>query len=90
MQEANEQLSREMEVRRQTEEELRHAEEVANAVIHNIGNVVNSVKVSAMTMRETLQDSKLPSLLRANDLMESHWDHVGDWLRDDPRGKNGA
>ncbi len=43
--------------------------EVATGVLHNVGNVLNSVNVSATLVCERVRRSKLPSLCKATDLI---------------------
>jgi len=61
--------------------------EVATAVLHNVGNVLNSVNVSANVLTDTLRRSKLPGLMKAADLMRDHQSHIGEFLENDAKGK---
>jgi PAS domain S-box-containing protein len=61
--------------------------EVATAVLHNVGNVLNSVNVSASLMTDAIRKSKLPGLAKAVGLMEEQSTHLGDFLMHDPKGK---
>lgn len=85
--ESNEKLLAEIKEREHVQEELRNAKEVATAVIHNIGNVINSVNVSTHTMLQNLDHSKLDFLHRVNELLEIHQDELGAFLTHDPRGR---
>lgn len=84
--EYNKQLQQEIVSGTQIQEELRLAEEVATAVIHNIGNVVNSVNVSSTIMLDTLKSSKLDLFLRVNQLVVDNMGNLADFLTRDPRG----
>ena len=61
--------------------------EVATGVLHNVGNVLNSVNVSANLVVEQLRKSKTASLVRAVKLLGEHKDDVGEFLSQDPKGK---
>lgn len=97
---ANLQLSNEITERKRTETELEtvHQQfmdaarkagmaEVATGVLHNVGNVLNSINVSATLVADRLRNSKLFDLSRALDLIEQHRDNLGDYLTQDERGK---
>ena len=61
--------------------------EVATGVLHNVGNVLNSVNVSASLVVEQLRKSKTSSLAKVVDVLREHKDDVGDFLTHDPKGK---
>ena len=61
--------------------------EVATGVLHNVGNVLNSVNVSATLVRERIGNSKLQSLLRATALLREHSSNYGEYLSQDPKGR---
>ncbi len=61
--------------------------EVATGVLHNVGNVLNSVNVSATLLRDTLRSSELPQLGRTVALLEQHRHELHEFLARDPRGK---
>ena len=61
--------------------------EVATGVLHNVGNVLNSINVSATLVADRLQNSKLYELTRALELMSQHTADVGTYLTQDERGK---
>src|SRR6202044_2099391 len=67
----------------------RHAgmAEIANNVLHNVGNVLNSVNISAGLIRDTVRESRGPALADAVQLMNQHSTHLGAFLSDDPKGK---
>lgn len=60
--------------------------EVAINVLHNIGNVINSVNIANQDNFEQLKCSKLPALLKTNELLQNNSDHIGAYLQSDPRG----
>lgn len=61
--------------------------EIATNVLHNVGNVLNSVNVSAELISVRVRDSESAGLARAVTLMDEHAPHLGDYLTNDPRGK---
>ena len=86
--------------RRQAEQELAVAQtrlldasrqagmaEVATRVLHNVGNVLNSVNVSAGLVVEQLRKSKTRTLAKAVQLLSEHKGDLGAFLTDDPKGK---
>jgi signal transduction histidine kinase len=70
-------------------ETSRHAgmAEVATGVLHNVGNVLNSVNVSANLVSDRVRGSKAENLLKVADLLREHADHLEDFFTSDPRGK---
>lgn len=68
----------------------RHAgmAEVATGVLHNVGNVLNSVTVSANLLIERLSSSRLVGMERAMELLRAHAGELPSYLRDDPRGRS--
>ena len=70
----------------QSEERYRELAEQATGVLHNIGNVLNSVKVACQTMQEQRAKTRISQLNRLNEMMLAHRDHDG-FLRDHPQGK---
>jgi signal transduction histidine kinase len=62
--------------------------EVAANVIHNVGNVLNSLNVAATLMGDKLRQSELPSLRQAVELIESHRENLSDFLARDERGQH--
>jgi signal transduction histidine kinase len=61
--------------------------EVASGVLHNVGNVLNSVNVSAHLVVDMRHCSRISSLEKVTALLEQHKDHLGDYLTNDPKGK---
>ncbi len=62
-------------------------EEMATSVLHNVGNVLNSVKVSASVLETRLSQSKVGNLGRAVALMREHQADLGAYLTQDPKGR---
>jgi PAS domain S-box-containing protein len=61
--------------------------EVATGVLHNVGNVLNSVNVSTTLVTEQLKKSKIANLAKAVALMNENATSLGDFMTHDPRGK---
>jgi PAS domain S-box-containing protein len=61
--------------------------EVATGVLHNVGNVLNSVSVSATLVGDRLKQSKLTNLCRATTMLRGQNGHLGEFLTSDPKGK---
>jgi NO-binding membrane sensor protein with MHYT domain len=61
--------------------------EIANNVLHNVGNVLNSVNVSAGLIGDKMRDSKTQGLARAVQLMNEHAANLGDFFAHDEKGK---
>ncbi|MGD0388045.1 MAG: ATP-binding protein [Tepidisphaeraceae bacterium] len=61
--------------------------EVATGVLHNVGNVLNSVNVSTSIIMDRVGRSPVMNLSKASALMESHRDDLGAFLTSDERGK---
>lgn len=61
--------------------------EVASGVLHNVGNVLNSVNVSASVMREQVRKSKADNLSRLVDLMQQHQHDLATFISDDEKGR---
>ncbi len=91
---ANGRLTGEIEERRRLEAELVDASrqagmaQVATGVLHNVGNVLNSVNISANILRDNLTAApRLKLLKQTTDLMRAQGDQLGRFLLEDPRGK---
>lgn len=61
--------------------------EVATGVIHNVGNVLNSVNASAALISRTLQESKLGNLGKALILFREHENDLITFLTADEKGQ---
>ena len=61
--------------------------EVATSVLHNVGNVLNSVNVSATLVRDTLRRSRLQSLAKVAELLAGHSEDLHQFLAHDAKGK---
>ena len=62
--------------------------EVATSVLHNVGNVLNSVNVSAGLVQDKICESGVASLVKAVSIMEQRLDDLGTYVTEDERGKH--
>jgi signal transduction histidine kinase len=60
--------------------------EVASNVLHNIGNVLNSVNVSATLVADLARKSKVTQLAKAVALLDEHSADLADFITRDPKG----
>lgn len=61
--------------------------EIATNVLHNVGNVLNSVNVSATTVAERLEASSAADVVAIASLLKAQGDGLAAFLTEDPRGK---
>ena len=61
--------------------------EVATGVLHNVGNVLNSVNVSTTLVRERIRESEVTTLGRVAALLGAHHADLPAFLTTDPKGK---
>jgi PAS domain S-box-containing protein len=61
--------------------------EVATSVLHNVGNVLNSVNVSATLLLDNAKKSNLAYLGKAIALLNEHATDLGAYLANDPKGR---
>lgn len=61
--------------------------EIATGVLHNVGNVLNSINVSATLASDRMRQSKVTDFIRATQMMEKHAEDLGTFITSDPKGK---
>ncbi len=61
--------------------------EVATGVLHNVGNVLNSVNVSASIVSDRLRESRVSRIGELVGLLKEHKSGLSDFLTNDPRGQ---
>jgi PAS domain S-box-containing protein len=61
--------------------------EVATGVLHNVGNVLNSVNVSANLLSEKLLQSRTPNLAKVAGLLREHSSQLAEFMTNDSRGR---
>lgn len=61
--------------------------EVATTVLHNVGNVLNSINISGTVIADMLRNSKVCNLGKAIKLLQEHEADLAGFLANDPRGR---
>jgi signal transduction histidine kinase len=61
--------------------------EVATGVLHNVGNVLNSINVSATLVGNRLRQSRVSNLGKALGLLREHRSNLAGFLTNDSKGK---
>jgi signal transduction histidine kinase len=61
--------------------------DVATSVLHNVGNVLNSVNISAFVIGEKMRESKVGNLAKAVAMLQAHKDDLAAFLANDPKGR---
>jgi two-component system NtrC family sensor kinase len=61
--------------------------EIATNVLHNVGNVLNSVNISADLLGRKLRSSKTLGLSKVVQMMKDHKDELGHFIDHDEKGK---
>lgn len=61
--------------------------EVATGVLHNVGNVLNSVGVTAESIQKRVRNSKISYLSDVVGLLEEHASELGAFMTNEERGK---
>lgn len=93
-------LSREVLNRKQAQEELARLNtyiaevshragmaEVANSVIHNVGNALNSINVAVTTINSEIKGTPLGTLPKIADMLKEHESKLAEFLIQDEKGK---
>lgn len=61
--------------------------EVATGVLHNVGNALNSVNVSATLVSDRLRNSKMVGVVKVAEMLQAHREELGTFLTQDEKGK---
>lgn len=61
--------------------------ELATGVLHNVGNVLNTLNVSARLLAEQLEESKIADLQKAAGMLQENSSRAADFLSRDPKGR---
>lgn len=61
--------------------------DIASGVLHNVGNILNSVNTSSSLIKEKVEQSKVNSLIQANEVLREHIDHIDRFVAENPKGK---
>lgn len=97
---SNDQLAAEIAERKRAQTELESVQgrlletsrqagmaEVATSVLHNVGNVLNSVNVATMLVMDRMQASKVASLPKLSALLQENSANLGEFIMKDARGQ---
>ena len=60
--------------------------EVATSVLHNVGNVLTSINVTASNLSQRMASDKLEKLQQLSDLIKAHTGQLDHFFTKDPRG----
>jgi DNA-binding LacI/PurR family transcriptional regulator/signal transduction histidine kinase len=60
--------------------------DISIEILHNIGNILNSINVSASLMKTATDSPLIPYLINANQLLSSHLEDLGNFIARDPKG----
>lgn len=61
--------------------------DIATGTLHNVGNILNSVKTSTQVMSDLIHESQISSLTKANDLLRENMNNLEDFICNNPKGK---
>jgi PAS domain S-box-containing protein len=61
--------------------------EIATNILHNVGNVLNSVNISGSLLAESVKQSRISSLAKVAALMQEHEHDLGTFITSDSKGK---
>jgi signal transduction histidine kinase/HAMP domain-containing protein len=61
--------------------------EVATGVLHNVGNVLNSINVSCTLITDQMQRSRISNIEKVADLLNQHKENLSQYLTTDEHGK---
>jgi PAS domain S-box-containing protein len=61
--------------------------EVATSVLHNVGNVLNSINVAASLVDDRVKKSRVADVRRLAQLFDQHADDLAAFLTSDPKGR---
>jgi len=61
--------------------------EIATSVLHNVGNVLNSVNVSYTVIADKVRRSRIASVARAAEMLRKHENNLAAFFTEDPTGR---
>ena len=61
--------------------------DIATGVLHNVGNILNSVNTSATVIEDTVRQSKVEGFSKANQLLRENIDRIEEFIAENPKGK---
>ena len=60
--------------------------DIAKETLHNVGNILTSIKTAADTMNKSTRDTALAGLTSANNLLRKHMEDLKNFIVNDPKG----
>lgn len=98
---SNEELKKEINEHKRTQTDLEEAQErlietahkagmaeVAADVLHNVGNVLNSINVTTTLITKQVVNSEVSNLGKLAELINNHMGDIGKYITEDPKGKH--
>ncbi len=61
--------------------------EIANCVLHNVGNMLKSINTSTALVSDRVKQSKIGNIVHIGNLIREHAANLGDFMAHDPRGQ---
>jgi C4-dicarboxylate-specific signal transduction histidine kinase len=61
--------------------------DMATGVLHNIGNILNSVNLAGEEIYRVSTGSKISGFIKANQMLDDHKENIGEFLTNDDKGK---
>ncbi len=61
--------------------------EIATGVLHNVGNILNSVNISVTTISDNMRESVMKNFSTIVQLIQQNIDNIGEFLTKDSKGK---
>ena len=61
--------------------------QVASDILHNVGNVLNSINVSATIINQKLSRSELPKLEKVADMVQENIENLATYITEDVKGR---
>lgn len=62
--------------------------EIATGILHNVGNVLNSVNISASLVSQRVDGMSVTDLQKVAQILEDHSENLGNFISEDPKGKH--
>ncbi len=61
--------------------------DLATGVLHNIGNILNSVNIAGEEIARISRNSKVVGLIKANSMLYDNMDNISEFIRNDTKGR---
>lgn len=62
--------------------------EVSTDMLHNVGNVLNSINVSATSIKDKMVNSEILNLKKLADILQEHSSDIAKYMTEDPQGRH--